>query len=60
MRVPTEIVDDQLSALEFALQPGVLPVQLLDLPGCRVRLRAALLGRQRCALGHGELLAPTR
>src|ERR1035438_5253459 len=60
MRVPTEIIDDQLRVLELAAQTGVLAIELLDLPGRRIRLRPPSLWGQRHAIGRAHLLAPAR
>src|ERR1019366_625136 len=46
--------------LELAAQTGVLAIELLDLPGRRIRLRPPSLWAQRHAIGRIHLLAPAR
>src|ERR1039458_3300474 len=53
-------IDDQLRVLELAAQTGVLAIELLDLPGRRIRLRPPSLWGQRHAIGRIHLLAPAR
>jgi len=59
MRVPTEIVDDQLRPLEFAAQAGVSAVQMFYLTSRRIGLGSPSLRRESCAVRRAELLAPT-
>src|ERR1019366_6366230 len=53
-------IDDQLRVLELAAQTGVLAIELLNLPGRRIRLRPPSLWGQRHAIGRIHLLAPAR
>ncbi len=60
MRVATEIVDDQLGALNLTAQSCNVAVQMFDLASRRIGIRSRPLRCESRAVRSPELFAPTR
>ena len=55
-----KILPHDLGPLELTTQARIVAVQMPDLSRGRVGLRSTFLGRERRAVGGGDLLAPAR